>query len=476
MEDLLEHGAARLVELIVRGELSSVELTRAHLAQIEEVNPRLNAVVTLEPERALQEARAADARRSRGEPAGLLHGLPMTHKDTHDVAGMRTTQGSPLFADHVPEADDPLIARLRRAGVVSTGKTNVPEFAAGSHTFNDVFGATGNPYDTTRSAGGSSGGVAAAVASRIQPLGEGSDMGGSLRNPACWCNIVGFRPSHGLMPGASPGNVEAWLGRSGPMARTVEDIALFMRAVVAGTSDVPGTPFLPPEAFLLTGREPRARDLAGVRVGVTLDHGLDVPVEPAMREALQRAAAAFEELGAEVVESRHDFTGADEVFRVTRALDFAGALGALVSDHRERIKPEVIWNVEQGLALTVEQILDARRLLARLRAATRSCFEQVDLLLSPGAQLAPFDVSLRWPEEVDGRPMEDYLDWMRSASILSAVGIPTLALPAGFDAEGLPTGVQLSADHLRDPWLLQCGWAYERATGWSSVAPGILRS
>lgn len=476
MEDLLEHGAARLVGLMDRGELSSVELTQAHLARIEEVNPHLNAVVTLEPERALQEARAADAQRAAGERRGLLQGLPMTHKDTHDVSGMRTTQGSPLYADHVPPADDPLIARLRGAGVVSTGKTNVPEFAAGSHTFNEVFGATVNPYDTTRSAGGSSGGVAAAVASRIQPLGEGSDMGGSLRNPACWCNVVGLRPSHGLMPGASPSNVEAWLGRSGPMARTVEDLALFMRAVVGATPESPGTPFLPPEAFTLTGREPHSTDLTGVRVGVTVDHGLEVPVEPEMRQALHRAAAVFEELGAEVVEARHDFSGADEVFHVTRALDFAGALGDLVRDHGEQIKPEVIWNVEAGLALTAAEILEARRRLAGLRAATRSCFREVDLLLSPGAQLTPFDASLRWPQEVDGRPMDTYLDWMRSASILSAVGIPTLALPAGFDTEGLPTGVQLSADHLRDPWLLQCGWAYERATSWSSVAPGILSS
>ncbi|GAB3191192.1 amidase [Nesterenkonia suensis] len=476
MDQLLELSASELVRRMRRGELSSVELTQAHLGQISAVNAALNAVVTVDEERALREARTADESRARGDRAGLLLGLPMTHKDTHAVAGMRTTQGSPLFADHVPDVDDPLIARLRAAGVVSTGKTNVPEFAAGSHTFNDVFGTTVNPWNPSRSAGGSSGGVAAAIAARIQPLGEGSDMGGSLRNPACWCHIMGFRPSHGLMPDASPSTVEAWLGRSGPMARTVEDLALFMRVAVAGTTSSPGTPYLPPEAFALTGRERRTQDLTGVRVGVSTDHGLDVPVEPGMRYALERAAAVFEQLGAEIVDSAHDFTGADEVFHVTRALDFAGALGGLVRDHRDQIKPEIIWNVEEGLALTAEEILTARRLRAELRAATRTCFGEVDLLLSPGAQLSPFDAAMRWPQEVAGRRMHTYLDWMRSASIISAVGIPTLALPAGFDDDGLPTGVQLSADHLQDPWLLQCGWAYERAAGWSSVAPGMLSS
>ncbi|MGQ7786655.1 amidase [Nesterenkonia sp. K-15-9-6] len=476
MDELLELSATELVRRTTRGELSARELTEAHLRRIEAVNPQLNAVVTLDPERARREALDADERRAAGRPTGLLHGLPMTHKDTHDVAGMRTTHGSPLFAENVPERDDPLVARLRAAGVVSSGKSNVPEFAAGSHTFNEVFGATGNPYDPTRSAGGSSGGVAAAVASRCQPLGEGSDMGGSLRNPACWCNIVGFRPSHGLLPGTPPHSVESWLGRSGPMARTVEDIALFMRAAVAGTPELPGTPFLTPERFALTGREPHTQDLRGVRIGVTVDHGADIPVEPAMREALDRAVAVFEELGAEVVESRHDFSAADEVFHVVRALDFAGALGGLVREHRAQIKPEVVWNVEEGLALSAERILGARALLADLRRATRACFSEVDLLLSPGAQLTPFEGSQRWPSTVDDRPMSTYLEWMRSASVLSAAGVPTIALPAGFDPGGLPTGIQLSADHLRDPWLLECAWAYERATGWSSVAPGMLSS
>ncbi|WP_452444526.1 amidase [Nocardiopsis aegyptia] len=276
MHEIQQMTATTLVRAIRNREVSAREAVDAHLDRIEEVNPAVNAVVTVDPEGARAAAEAADRLTASGADLPPLHGLPMTHKDTHAVAGMRSTLGSRVFADHVPAEDDAIVARLRDAGVIATGKSNVPEFGAGSHTFNDVFGTTTNPYDPARSAGGSSGGVAAAVAGGIQPLGEGSDMGGSLRIPASFCNVVGFRPSHGVIPAPAAANDWAWLARTGPMAREVADIALFMSAV-AGPSErvVPPAP--------LTGSDfsaPEAGDLRGVRIGWSPDFGLGVPAHP----------------------------------------------------------------------------------------------------------------------------------------------------------------------------------------------------
>ncbi len=475
--DLLEREAAELVELIAVRRVSSRELTRAHLERIEEVNGRINAIVTVDPEAAMQAAAQADEAIATGERTGPLHGLPMTHKDTHATAGMRTTQGSPLFAEHVPEADDPLIGRLKAAGVVSTGKSNVPEFAAGSHTFNEVFGATGNPYDPSTSAGGSSGGLGAALAARIQPLGEGSDMGGSLRIPSSYCNVYGFRPSYGVIPSFPPSHRAAWLARQGPMARTVRDLQLFMRSACGPSDALPGVRSMSPADFA----DASAEDLRGVRIGVTYDFGQGVPVEPEMVAAVDRAAATLEELGAQVQEAVPDLTGADEVFFVTRAFDFAATLGETVRRHPEQVKPEVRWNVEEGFALDAGRLIRAQAASAALQDSVQRYFGGYDLLLSPGAQLPPFGIGQRWPEEVAGQPIETYLDWMRSASLLSATGLPTLAMPAGFTGPeearpGLPTGVQLTAGHYADGSLLWWARAYDRASGWSSTAPGMLRS
>lgn len=472
MNELLEMTATELVGRMTAGELSSRELTQAHLEQIEAVNPALNAIVTLDPERALQAARDADEALPATGPLGPLHGLPMTHKDSHMVAGMRSTQGSPIFAEHVPDADDRLIARLRRAGVVATGKSNIPEFAAGSHTFNEVFGTTVNPYDTGVSAGGSSGGVAAAIASRIQPLGDGSDMGGSLRIPASFCNVYGFRPSYGVIPTFPPQNPQAWLARGGPMARTVADLELFMRAVSGPVPELPSVRALDAEEF---GARP-AESLSGVRIAVTKDFGQGVPVDPEMLAAVDRAAETLAGLGASVEEATIDFSGADEVFHVTRAFDFATTLGPLVEQHRDRIKPEVIWNVEEGLRLDAARLIRANELYAALQEAVRDFFSGYDLLLAPGSQVLPFDASLRYPAEVAGVPCETYLDWMRAACLLSATGLPVLAMPAGFSASGLPTGVQLAGPHGSDPALLRWAHRYDEATGWPSEKPGILKS
>ncbi|GAB3182079.1 amidase [Nesterenkonia halophila] len=468
--EVLETSATELVRRLAAGELSSRELTQVHLEHLEAVNPSLNAIVAVDADGAMARADAADRRFAASGPTGPLHGLPMTHKDTHMVAGMRSTNGSPIFADHIPEADDLVVARLRAAGVVATGKSNVPEFGAGSHTFNEVFGTTVNPHDHTRSAGGSSGGLAAALAARIQPLGEGSDMGGSVRIPASFCNVLGLRPSLGLIPMPGEANAWAWLGRSGPMARRVEDLELFMRAISGPAPELQLQ--APIRAADFGGAAPE--DLRGVRIGVTRDFGLDVPVEPGMLAALDRAVVALEEQGATVEEATIDLREADRVFGDTRAVDFAAGLGPLVETRPDLVKPEVIWNVEKGWALDARDLIATTAASTRLQRRVREYFSAYDLLLSPGAQVEPFDAQLRWPQEVAGVAAETYLDWMRSACLLSATGLPTLAMPAGFSDAGLPTGVQLTAFHHCDPQLLRWARVYEVATGWADRRPADL--
>ncbi|WP_312856680.1 amidase [Arthrobacter mobilis] len=469
MSDILNLSAAETVAGIRRKEFSAREAVDAHLARIEEVNPVINAVVTLDPDGARAAATAADELTMSGAELPPLHGLPMTHKDTHSTRGMRTTQGSLVLKDAVPEEDDLIIARLRAAGVVATGKTNVPEFGAGSHTFNEVFGTTTNPYAPTLSAGGSSGGVAAAIASGIQPLGEGSDMGGSLRIPASFCNVAGFRPSYGVIPMPSPVNAWAWLGRTGPMAREVSDIALFMSAV-AGPSPLLPTPApIGGEAFAgpLTG------DLRGVRIGWSEDFGIGIPVEPGVLEVLRRQLRVFEEAGAVIEEATPDFSEADKVFQATRATDFAAGLGPLVRAHRDLIKPEVVWNVELGWSLSAEDLIEATAARTRLEASVQDFFGRYDLFLSPAAQVLPFDASLRYPQEVNGVASETYLDWMRSACVLSATSLPVLALPAGFTPAGLPVGFQLAVNHYRDADLLRYAKAFEDRTRCADVRPAL---
>lgn len=478
MDDLLERTAVDLAGMIRSREVSSRELVEAHLRRIGQVNPVINAVVTLDAEGALAAARRADDATAAGRVTGVLHGLPMTHKDTHRTRGMRTTQGSPVFRDHIPREDDLVIARLRAAGVVTTGKNNVPEFAAGSHTFNEVFGTTTNPYAPDRSAGGSSGGLGAALAARIQPLGDGSDMGGSLRIPASFCNVVGFRPSYGVLPAPSPLDAWQWLGRTGPMARTVQDVALFMAAVAGPVPEVSPPAPVPADAFSgLLGEDAGVEGaLAGVRVGWSADFGIGVPVEPAVLEVLEAQLEVFEDLGAVVEEATIDLREADRVFDVTRALHFAAHLGDVVTAHPGQVKPEVVWNVERGRELTGRDWIGATAARTRLQRRVRDFFSRYDLLLTPAAQVVPFDAGLRYPQEVAGVPAPTYLDWMRSASLISAAGLPALGLPAGFTASGLPVGFQLVADHYDDVRLLRWARAYERRTGFARWRPDLLSS
>lgn len=469
MTDLCFTSSVKLAGLLARREVSARELVAAHLEQIDRVNPKINAIVSLDADRALAEAAAADERLASGAEVGPLHGLPVAFKDTHETAGLRTTHGSPLFAEHVPERDELVVERVRAAGAITVGKTNVPEFAAGSHTFNPVFGLTRNPYDLSRSAGGSSGGAAAALASGLVPIAEGSDMGGSLRNPASFCNVVGFRPSPGRVP-TWPGGL-AWqtLAVQGPMGRSVADAALLL-SVIAGPD--PRSPIaIEQPGTMFSG--PLDQDLSGLRVAWSPDFGGALPVDAVVVDTLVPQVKTFEDLGCVVVEDCPDFTGADEAFRTLRAWYFDAAFGALRDEHPDQVKATVRWNVDEGRRLTTADLIRAEAMHGELFHRMREFFTRYDLLLLPTSQVVPFDATLEYPTEVGGIAQHSYLDWMRASYYVTVTGAPALSVPAGFTADGLPVGLQLVGPHHADLAVLQAGHAFEQATRCGTRRPSV---
>lgn len=469
MESLCFRTALELRDLLDRREVSAQEVTQAHLDQIERVNPRVNAVVTLVAERALAAAEGVDRALAAGERLGPLRGLPVAHKDLHDTGGIRTTYGSPLWADHVPERDDLVVERIRAAGAITLGKTNTPEFGAGSHTFNPVFGATRNPYALDRSAGGSSGGAGAGLACGMFPIADGSDTGGSLRNPASFDNVVGFRPSPGRVPNWPSRLGWSTLSVKGPMARTVADAALLLSVLAGPDPRAPLSLGTPGAAFGV----PLERDLHGLRVAWSPDLGGRVPVEPEVAAVVRRAADTFAGLGCVVDEACPDLEGADEVFLTLRAWAFEVSYGPLVDAHPDQVKETIRWNVEQGRRLSGADLGRAEVLHTALHERVVEFFGKHDILLLPVSQLPPFPVELEYPTEVAGVPMKTYLDWMRSCTLVSATGCPALSVPAGFTAGGLPVGVQLVGAPRADLLVLQTGHAFEQATRHGDRRPAI---
>ena len=473
MTDLCAFDAVTLAGMLRRREVSAREVAAAHIGRIEAVDGSVNAVVTRCFDRALTRAAEADDAQARGEVLGLLHGLPVAHKDLAETAGVRTTYGSPLFAGHVPDFDALQVERMSGAGAISLGKTNTPEFGAGSHTVNPVFGATRNPYDLSRSAGGSSGGAAAALAARMICLADGGDLGGSLRNPASFCNVVGLRPAPGRVPTWPLSDVADTFAVHGPMGRTVADVALLL-AVMSGPD--PRVP-LALDAPVPVLTEPAgvagllARDLRGLKVAWSADLGL--PVEPAVRAVLAPARQVLVELGCEVTDAAPDLSGADEAFRTWRAFRFATGFGPLLPEHRDQLGPNVTWNTERGLELTVTELSRATVLRAELAQRVAGFFDRFEVLACPVSQVVPFDVTLDWVHEIDGVPQHTYLDWMASCYLISATGLPAISVPAGFTPDGLPVGLQL-VGRWRAEWpLLGVAHAFETATGYARVAPAL---
>jgi len=465
---LCELQAVQLRDLMAEGSVSAVEVLSAHLERIERCNPALNAIVTLAAEEALLAARAADDARLQGRPLGRLHGLPIGVKDLVETAGIRTTYGSPIFAEHVPDADASLVTRMKNAGAIVLGKTNTPEFGAGSHTFNSVFGVTRNPYDPDRSAGGSSGGAGAALASGMLPIADGSDLGGSLRNPASFCNVVGLRPSPGLVTNRPVGDVWDPMSVSGPMARSVEDLALLLDAMAVPDPRAPMS-LTPPAGSYRDGLE---EDVHGLRIAWSADLG-GLPVEAQVAKVVAAGRSVFEDLGCEVQDAEPDLSEADEAFDVLRALGFLASHHEKLVSQRELLKDTVVWNIQAGLELTPLRIAHAVSARSEIVQRTLAFFERFDALVLPVSQVAPFPVELDWVREIAGVPMEHYVAWQRSCSRIAVTAHPAISLPAGFTAGGLPVGIQIVGRYRDEPGLLRLARAFEAATGFGRERPPL---
>ena len=461
--------ATELTRRIRHKEISCREVTDAHLAQIERVNPKVNAIVTFLPERARESARLADEALAHGTEVGPLHGLPVAHKDLVLTKGIRTTFGSPIFKDFIPDQDEVIVERMRAAGAITIGKTNTPEFGAGSQTFNQVFGETLNPYDLSKTCGGSSGGAAVALACGMMPIADGSDLGGSLRNPANFCNVVGFRPSPGRVP-VWPARV-AWcpLPVEGPMARTVQDTALLLSAIAGPDSRAPLSISEPGELF----RRPLERAFKGVRIAWSRDLG-GLPIDPRVTAAIEKQRPVFASLGCVIEEAAPDLRDADEAFRVWRAWLFDLGYSEMLEKHRTQMKDTVVWNIEEGMKLTGPQIGRAERKRTELYQRVRQFMEQYEFLVLPVSQVPPFDVKQRYITEINGVKMDTYLDWMRSCYYITVTGLPAISVPCGFTPEGLPIGIQIVGRRHDDFGVLQLAYAFEQATGFWKQRPQIL--
>ena len=450
------------------GEFTAKEVMEAHITQIERINPRVNAIVTFLPEEALKAAEESDLKRAKGGAPGPLSGIPIAHKDLVDTKDIRTTKGSPIFKDNVPDADALIVQRLKSAGAIIIGKTNTPEFGAGSQTYNEVFGATLNPYDLTKTCGGSSGGAAVALACGMIPIADGSDLGGSLRNPAGFCNVVGFRTSAGRVPVWPAATLSFPYLVQGPMARSVRDIALMLSVIAGPDPRVPMSLSDPGSLFA----KALDRNFKDVRIAWSRDlNGL--PVYPSVTGVIDGKREVFEELGCNVVDNEPDFSDADEIFKVWRAWNMELAMDTLLDTHRDQIKDTVIWNAEVGRKLTGPQISRVEVKRAALYHRMTAFMEEHEFLVLPVSQVPPFDVTTEYITEINGQKMETYIDWMKSCYYISATGHPAISVPCGFTPEGLPVGVQIVGMRNDDFGVLQLAAAFEKETETAKKRPPI---
>jgi amidase len=433
---------------------------REFLARIERVNPIVNAICTfIGDDAAMQQARSAEQALGRSSDMGPLYGLPVAVKDLAVTKGIRTTFGSRIYKDFVPTEDALFVERMKQAGAIVIGKTNTPEFGAGSQTFNSVFGKTRNPYDLSKTCGGSSGGAAVSLACGMTPIADGSDLGGSLRNPASFCNVVGFRPSPGRVP--TWPSMLAWntLTVEGPMARTVHDVALLL-SVIAGPD--PRSPISISEPASIF-RQPLERDFKSTRIAWT-PNLRRYPVEPGVLAVCERACRVFVDLGCSVEEATPDFTGADEIFQTLRAWQMAQTRSEEFRHHRDLMKDTVIWNIERGLALTGKDVAKAESERTALFHRVREFFHRFDFLVLPVSQVAPFPIEVEWVHEINGTRMETYIDWMASCYAITLTASPAISIPCGFTPEGLPIGLQIVGRYRADFEVLQIAHAFEQAT------------
>ena len=438
-DDLCDRSAIELATLIRTRKASAREVMAAHLARIRKVNPTINAIVAkLDDDACLALADDADRRAAKGETPGPLHGLPIAFKDLQPAVGFPLTRGSLIYKDFRPTEDSVLVERLRRAGTVPIGKTNTPEFGMGSHTYNRVYGITRNPYDPTKSAGGSSGGAGAALASGMLPIADGSDMGGSLRNPGNFNNVVGMRPTVGLVPSAPNPYPLFGFSTNGPLARTVADVALLMSVMAGADPRDPGSVPCDPASFL--GR--LDSDVRGKRIAWCPDLG-GLPLDPRVRTVLAAQRKTFEALGCIVEDAVPDLRDADSIFLTMRAFRSGLAYGPILAEHRDKMKPEAVAETEAGLALTTAAIGKAMLQHGQLLERMRRFEERYEFICCAVNQVPPFDATLDWPKAIDGVAMDHYVAWMKSAYWITSTLRPAISVPAGFTPEGLPVGLQI---------------------------------
>ena len=461
-------SAIEIARLIHTKKLSAREALAAHLKQIERVNPKVNAIVTLVPEMAVEAAAKADEMQAHKEALGPLHGLPVAHKDLLETRGIRTTFGSPLYKDYVPTYDDIVVDRMRRAGAITIGKTNTPEFGAGSQTFNKVFGATHNPYDLTKTCGGSSGGAAVTLACGMAPIVSGSDTGGSLRNPPAFCNVVGFRPSIGRVP--NPKAAFAWstLSTSGCLGRSVADLAFVLSTIAGPDSRAPLSISEPGEHFA----RPLDRNFKGVRVAWFKDLG-GVPFDPRVRTVVDQHRKTFESLGCIVEQMEPDFAPAEVSFRILRAWNSANTYGTRLKEHPDAFKDTLRGEIEEGLRLSGMDLARAETAHSQIWRGFQVFLEKYEYFVLPTTQLPPFDVNTEYPAEIAGVKFDNYIDWMKSCWYISATGNPAASVPGGFTPEGLPVGVQIVGRDKADFSVLQMAHAFEQSTGFGKRRPAI---
>jgi len=463
-QSLIRESACNIVDKLNKGAVTPLDLLDVLEKRIAEVDGKVNALPTLCFDRARKHAN--ELMKKPAGQRGLLAGMPVPIKDLTNVAGVLTTQGSPIYKDNVPATSDVLVETLEANGGIVYAKSNTPEFGAGANTFNEVFGATRNPWDTSRSAAGSSGGAAVALATGMAWLAHGSDMGGSLRNPASFCGIVGLRPSIGRVAHTPVSAIDRNLGVQGPMARNVEDLALLLDAM---SGEHPADPLsLPklPNSFLSSvrgGRKPK-------RVAYSRDLGI-TPVDPEVAAVTKKAAQRFADAGVIVEEAHPDFSEAHECFHVLRAFDFAMHKAALLRTKRDQLKPEVIWNIEEGLKLTVEKIARAEAQRVAMTERTLKFFEKYDLLLSPATIVAPYPVENRYVAECNGKKFDNYVEWLGIVYAITLVCCPALSMPCGFTASGLPVGLQVVAPPRGEAQLLSGARALEEILGLRGTTP-----
>jgi amidase len=446
ISDICTLSAVQMAQFIREGKLSARETIDAHLTQIERVNSQVNAIVTLAGEDALKRAGEADEAQAHGQRPGKLHGLPTVHKDLQTTRGVCTTFGSRIFKDFVPSEDSLLVERVKRAGAISLGKTNTPEFGAGSQTYNDVFGATLNPWDTTKTCGGSSGGAAVSLACHMVPIADGTDLGGSLRNPASFCSVAGLRPSPGRVR-VRPAIGSCSISVEGPMARSVADLAFYFSAMAEHD-----------QSFSCS----LDRDFHGVRVAWWKNLG-GIPIDPRVRDLTNAQRRVFEEIGCIIEEVEPDFSGADETFRTLRFHSTFLRLADHARSHPDLIKDTLLWEIDQGARLMPRDVEEAELKHGELQSRMRRFMQGYEFFVLPVSQVLPFDVELHYPREIDGTKMSTYIDWMKSCYYVSVMGTPSISVPCGFTSDGLPVAIQIVGRDQADWDLLQIGHAFETA-------------